>query len=722
MRRFLAPIWVLVFSSPLWAVSGTVLDSQGKAVPFARVSVLGQSGWAVANERGEFELSSVGKPPVTLLVTGPDGVLLGTFTFEKDWPSPLVLRLVPRQEAVTVTATRPPDLVLPPATAFNLVSQEDLSIRRPAQLANVLDVIPNTGGLEEGHSVVPAIRGLARFRSLILVDDTRVMTERRAGPSATFLDPSTVGEVEVVRGAAGVAYGSDAFGGVIAARTRLARPGESWSLRYHLTGATGAPEQAAALETGGALGPGALTLGVAYRNFDRYDTPKEKIYNSESTFRHARVGYQLPLGSGLFRVLWRSDWGRDIGKPALDSRVTRAYYPEENSHRLVLGYEAPLSGAWKRLSWSASWVEYQLITDRDRFATATSPRQLTRADVFAHDYNARLEAERALGSGQLLLGLDAYGRFGLKATNDTYRFTNPESPTRTRETSIASARKDDLGVFAAYHWQGQLVGFNIGLRGDHSRAKNEGGYFGNRSFDFDRGSGFVAATLRFAPGWEGAVQYSRGFRDAVLSDRFYRGISGRGFITGNPDLKPETSEQWDTSIRYQAGSWRAALYAYRYEISDFIERYRAGVDYFFRNRAKARLEGLEGELGFSLAGGLSVLLGLQYPKGKILDDHSYMDDVPARGGFVLLSQQHGSYRWETRFAAYARDTRPGPTETVRPGYAVWDLGAFYALSPSLEFGLYARNLLDRTYYVSADPNAVAAPGRAVQLSIRGVLK
>ena len=41
------------------------------------------------------------------------------------------------------------------------------------------------------------------------------------------------------------------------------------------------------------------------------------------------------------------------------------------------------------------------------------------------------------------------------------------------------------------------------------------------------------------------AQVARGFRDPILSDRFYRGPVGRGFIEGNPDLKPETSLQFD---------------------------------------------------------------------------------------------------------------------------------------------------------------------------------
>lgn len=707
-------------ASTTWAAKVVVRDSQQKPIPFARVAVLDQPGWMVADEDGVVRLPETLQPPFTLVVTGSDGVLLGSFYCTHPLADGQVLTVQERHEELTVTAARSPDLVVAPATAFGVVSTANLSFRAPAQLTDALDVIPNVGRLEEGHSVVPALRGMARFRSLLLVDGSRVLTERRAGPSATFLDPLSLGEVEVVRGAAGVAYGSDAFGGVIAARTRLALPGEVWGLRYYLLTGAGLPEKTAHVEAGGTVGRGALTIAVGARDFSRYRSPRETVFNSEASFRSARVGYQVPFGKGVLRLNWRSDWGRDIGKPALDSRVTRAYYPEENSHRLVLGYEAPLAGPWIRYAWSFSWVEYQLITVRDTFATGTRPRSLSQADVFSHDYNARFEAERQLLGGRLLFGADAYGRFGLKATNDTYRFTTG-STERTREVSIANARKDDVGLFAVFNRNFQAWGLALGLRADHAQAKNTGGYFGSRSFDFTRGSGFAGLTIRPMEGWEVSLQYARGFRDAVLSDRFYRGITGRGFITGNPDLKPETSRQWDLALRYAAPGWRLAIYGYRYRIFDFIERYRQGTDFFFRNRAQAELRGLEGELAWVVFSNTTLSLGLQYPEGKVVTDRTYLDDIPARGGFLLLRQQRGSFSWETRFAAYARDSRPGPAEVTVPGYAVWDLGASWFVSPQLEVGLYGRNLLDRAYPGSADANAVLAPGRSVQLSVRGYL-
>jgi outer membrane receptor protein involved in Fe transport len=74
-----------------------------------------------------------------------------------------------------------------------------------------------------------------------------------------------------------------------------------------------------------------------------------------------------------------------------------------------------------------------------------------------------------------------------------------------------------------------------------------------------------------------------------------------------------------------------------------------------------------------------------------------------------------------RGAAYARDDRPGPTEREIPGYAVLDAGFGFAVADWLEISLLGRNLLDRTYLASSDEDAVLAPGRSIQLVLRGRL-
>ncbi len=126
-------------------------------------------------------------------------------------------------ESVTVSGVAP-GIDVSAGASSTAVLDADLSLRRPSTLAQSLEMIPGIGTISEGQGATPAIRGLARGRTLILVDGARVSTERGAGPNASFLDPGTLGRIDVVRGPGSVAYGTDAFGGVIAARSRWPVP------------------------------------------------------------------------------------------------------------------------------------------------------------------------------------------------------------------------------------------------------------------------------------------------------------------------------------------------------------------------------------------------------------------------------------------------------------------------------------------------------------------
>ena len=97
---------------------------------------------------------------------------------------------------------------------------------------------------------------------MILIDGARVSSERRAGASATFLDPSLIEGVDVSRGPGSVAYGSDAFGGVISVRTRRVMPGSPWAFQFSGTVGTGMPERRGSIEIAKGLPAGGVLFAA----------------------------------------------------------------------------------------------------------------------------------------------------------------------------------------------------------------------------------------------------------------------------------------------------------------------------------------------------------------------------------------------------------------------------------------------------------------------------
>lgn len=79
MQKMLVFLVFFVFGNLALATTGTVQDAQGKPISFARVAILGQPSWIVTDAQGRFSLPEGITPPFSLVVTGSDGVLLGSF-------------------------------------------------------------------------------------------------------------------------------------------------------------------------------------------------------------------------------------------------------------------------------------------------------------------------------------------------------------------------------------------------------------------------------------------------------------------------------------------------------------------------------------------------------------------------------------------------------------------------------------------------------------------
>ena len=492
------------------------------------------------------------------------------------------------------------------------------------------------------------------------------------------------------------------------------QPGAPLGFRFVGSAGAGMPEGRAGVEISKGLAKGGILFEAHYRTFGDFRSPDGTVLNSGASDRGFLARAEHEVGRGLLSVGLQSDFGRDVGRPRNNSNLVRFFYPEEDSHRLTGSYELGQVSGFSRVVLNAFFGSYSQITDQDTFATATKPRSMERADLQAKDFQLRGAAEKMVGPGKIEIGVDANGRFGLHALDLRLAYDMSGSlASTTTNVSVDSAQRTDLGVYMI----GQVAPLTRltaagGIRGDRVTMTNEGGYFGDQSTSNAAVSGFVSLTAGSFRGFTVTGQASRGFRDPMLSDRFYRGPTGRGYITGNPELEPETSLQFDFALRYAAGRYRWAWYAYQYRITNLIERYQTATDYyFFRNRGRARLRGTEIEAQADVGHGLTFELSGQIARGLALDDGSALDDIATEEISLQIRKALGTNAFaQLRTAGYRRDERPGPTERILPGYYMIDASSGYKIGPHLELRFAARNLLDQRYLLSPDSRAVLAPG------------
>jgi outer membrane receptor protein involved in Fe transport len=600
----------------------------------------------------------------------------------------------PHRESITVTPAATPHIEGTPAAAPAVVGPEELEQRKPAHLAEAIATIPGVTLRGEGPPAVPVVRGLAGGRTLLLIDDARIVAERRAGPSATFIDPLSLGSIEVSRGPGSVAYGSDAIGGVVHLRPRDPVPG-SPDFRYDAWSSFGGSNtQSVAAEVSSDAFGGAVLASLHARTADdARDANGDEIPNSQYRDRGLSLRYVRDADWGRLRAGVMSSLAREVGAPTTDTVLTT--YPDERATLGTLALDIEHAGIFNAASVRASVGSYSITTNRIRTTGIES------AAVKARDASFRISGDRAGTRARLVAGVDFVSRFDLRASG-----------------SVEDADRHDTGLFAS--WNGgitQSLQFAAGGRVDHVATRNRAGYFGDRSTNDVALSGYGALTAGPFRNVTATLQVASGYREPTLSDRYFRGVSGRGFITGNPDLEPERSFQLDAGVRWSGTRSRVALYAYDYRIHHLVERYRAGTDFFFRNRGEAEIRGLELETALRLTQHLGWTLGAAIAEGEDADTGAALDDI---GGPVV----HSELRWAAERAsvfatvsAYGRDDRPGPVETERAGYTEVDLGAGWRFSSRLEVRVVLRNALNAQHFGSPDAVAAFAPGRSVMIGI-----
>jgi outer membrane receptor protein involved in Fe transport len=260
---------------------------------------------------------------------------------------------------------------------------------------------------------------------------------------------------------------------------------------------------------------------------------------------------------------------------------------------------------------------------------------------------------------------------------------------------------------------------SAGVRGDATRSVNEGGFFGDRSIPHQDVAATGAVTAAPTQRLVLTAQVARGFRDPTLTDRFSRGPVGRGFLEGNPDLVPETSRQFDVTARYDLGRVDLGAAWYRYDITDLVERYLAAPDLFrMRNRGHARLEGIEIDARVEAGPGLTLDLTATTSRGRDTTDATPLDDI-APGSVGAVAR----HVWRQRLSSYVRVTavsghrHAGPSEVSTPGYTLVDAAAAWRVSGVVDVRATLRNALDASYYSSAGPRWVWAPGRQLALTV-----
>ncbi|UCF67290.1 MAG: TonB-dependent receptor [Acidobacteriota bacterium] len=713
------PILAVCAISPARAWSGRLIDLAGDPLVGARVTPVATTGGAVTGPDGRFKLPGTLTDVSTVLVELADGTtLVVDLPRQAGDDEELVLQVDPgRQVTLDVSAPAAGQIHAPPAAPTRSFSTREISERASGSLQQLVSSLPGTERSVEDPDAVPVLRGLGQGRTLLLLDGAAIQTERRAGVSGGVFEQGTWGGIDIVRGPASVVYGSAAMGGVVLVKSpwdgvdgprRLAAETE-WR-----EGDAGGYAAALRWRRDGWSVAAGSRRGKAPRGAD--GAPLDGQYRQQSLF----AGKTWLAGRTLMRLGLRTDRLADAERlgPAEDGRLT--VVPEETLHRLTWHLDIPGRREGEIIAWAAD--AERAVTQR-RVGDDQAVSALT-AITRQRDLGARGLWRGQQESFDWLAGAELRSRFDVETKISATGLLG-EAATLLDERPLFDASERAIALFGQLNRRlSERVAVSAGLRLEPLKSEASSA----ESTQVRRTTataGTLALDTSFGRGGHLVAQLARGFREPTLSQRFYRGITGRGLLIDNRELQREVSRHVDVAWRLVRKNRFVEIALFDTRIEDVIVRNfdqpgsgPLGLDvYRFANAGRATVRGLELTAGLTSTRSGQWQLTLHRLRGEDGFDRS-LADIPADGLDVLWSGHDQRGRWlRAELRARARDEHPGPGERVTPGYVTADVAVGLPLGRGVTLRIGVTNLLDQPLLASARDDAPIAPGRTGSIKL-----
>jgi outer membrane cobalamin receptor len=727
MRALHASVFAVLLLTTAFAtdLKIKVVDSQAAGVPAAQISVY-------PDRTTDLIRVLTTSPDGTALVNNlPDGVYQlqvlapgfaaysASFTLPRDSSLTATLSIASVTETVVVSATRSPVPVDVTGASVSTLESAQLETMQPVATSDAIRFLPgvvvNSAG-QRGSLASLFVRGGDSTYNKVLVDGVPV-TE----PGGTFdfgtVPLTGVDRIEVLRGAQSTLYGSDAMTSVVQLFSR--------------SGSTETPELLFGADGGNfSTAHGYLSLAGAHDRFDynafldQFNTQGQGVNNDYSnSLQGANLGARL-TDRALLRFRIRHANSR-TGTPNEWNFNGQAIFPPDSDERarqnnLLASLDLTLlsSAHWQH---DFSGYEYNhRRLNEDTFADpgrGCDPVNFNFLDCYFRDL---VHINRA--------GFNYQGDYAPRnwlQTTFGYEFEDENGDSNSQfltldlnnnpviGTDLTHGLRLNHALFAQQRLTRDRVSLLAGFRFVHNDS------FGNRivprvaaTYLLVRGGQILSGTrLRFS--------YAQGIKEPTFEESF--GITGTFPSDPNPNLKPEETRAFEAGFEqsFLAGRYALSAVYYNNQFRDQIEFTTNPVnlhgEYFNLNRSMAH--GAELEIKGTMTRHLQLDSAYNYASTQILEaplctPDNFCNPVFFAGQPLLRRPKHsGSLllnylgtRWGGSIAGSFVGRRPDsdflglvPPFDHTPGYALVNVGGWYAARPRVTLYANIENLLDRHY-------------------------
>jgi hemoglobin/transferrin/lactoferrin receptor protein len=677
----------------------------------------------------------------------------------------------PLQE-VTVTAVRRTQRVNDTAKPITLIDRQQIEALNPATILDVLQTVPGleiarSGGIEGQIS----LRGFNsnNYHSPLFVDGDRF--KGRNTLEYLLLEPEDMERIEVIRGPAAEAFGSEAVGGVVNLTTFHPAPIDgpfrftgggttfSYATVNNAFGAHGDAE-------GGGDGFG-FRVAVNARHAGSYDTPEGVAHNSD----YKDAGGSMNLAYAL----------SDTEKLELSGRVEGVTAGRAGGIGGAPGYpivtqrDDTLQVRMGRLAYSGDFTDGLFShVDADVFvddfygkipsANRGSPGKTTYATSYVvgpTTVGGNIIGTIPWAMGSSTVGVDFFDEMrpnGSQGFRQTVTYfpngqvqsisTTPRTQTTPGDTQV------NLGFFVDNVWS-PSPDWTITASGRFDWFDTETGvspvaaaalqplYAQNASVDTEAATGSIGVIYHVSPIADLVGTFGNLFREPSDTELFSASVQGAGYSLPNPALKPErgTSIEGGFRLHFADGS--------NFDFTAFYDKYRDFVETVpvlfdglpstqAQNVQRAEAEGVEAEGKWQVAPAYSVFGTIAYTRATDLGSDTPLAYIPPLHGRVNAQYalpDAGYILTASMDWAMAKTRIDRSQEYPTSGYAVFDLSAQFFLdrlvSPRIgdtRLIVSIDNLADSGYrsaatyanvaYAESMTNPLLEPGRNFTFTLR----
>jgi len=577
--------------------------------------------------------------------------------------------------------------LIKPVESADLESLQSFGITTADIISSLPGVTLNgQGGTLQAYSV----RGFSRARIQTRLSGVPLSTERRAGNSASFLDPFLIGSVRVIKGPSSTLYGSGAIGGIVSLKEKQFDAPEIIVSTY---------SEGQQSMLGAGWGTHELSLGLAVRSQQRSRNATDEDLNDNFERGSAVLAWSRELRPELqFNLVLLGANGDDMGKSSADyphKRITD--YPEEE-HWL---------SSWS-LSGKDKWTFGFYTHDQQLDTRVESPgTKLNTTSSSSIDYGANWIYQWDILDGTLRAGVDWDRRRNVR----TSEVAADGQGSRIFEFDNLRGDQDLRAGYLDAHWDLNRFRAHTGVRWTSIKQQGTAGW------ESDNHWTGVAALHYSVSGALGLfAEISSGFRFPELTERFFNGTTGRGTIIGEPALNAESALSREAGAEWNSGNLHMYASIYSVDVDDYIERYEITDDILsYRNFLDGHIDGMEISASYGHERWLVNVNG-HWVQGEDEADDYLADTSPSRVALVLIyTARWGDIRlnYRHRFSSGRVHSNELPVER------------FNRLSVSLSiplpnnFGLklWGDNLLDDDYRLTADDLSPRSTRRGIGISV-----